>query len=445
MSQLLLARGADTGVVESLRRTPLQMVFETPSTESALAAAGVLLGAMSLTPSEFNEAITDPLSHTGLLHLTARAGDLKLAEHLVQGGAKIDARDSFDRTPLELAAEAGHERLVRYFVLQGANLEGPARYGTVLQTALWVGKGNMAALFRDLGVAPSNACTAAGLGAVAQLRGFLEKAPEVFQVPGDPHGNTPLHYAARCGQPEALALLLRHGASVSKENVSGRTPLHEAAAGGHLGTAVPLVEGGAAVNARDRSGSTPLHEAARVGAIDVMGLLTEHGANVNERDGPGCTPLYAAADLGRPAAIELLLDNGARIDERDRTTRTPLCLAAMLGHEDVVRVLIQRGADVNARTSDGGSPLLEACFPRGMMSRLSEGQVACARLLIEAGADVKAANSWGGTALYGAASAAEGPLIRLLLARGAGTGKPDDWVDWLPRDRRHQYRDLMEP
>jgi ankyrin repeat protein len=143
--------------------------------------------------------------------------------------------------------------------------------------------------------------------------------------------------------------------------------------------------------------------------------------------------------------MEILLDSGTPIEERDRTTRTPLCYAAFMGQEDAVRVLIQRGADLNAKMATGATPLLETFSRRGIGNRITKGQAACARLLIEAGADVNAEGSSGEVPIYKAASAAEGSLIRLLLARGAGTGKQSDWAECLPRDYRRLYLDSMAP
>jgi ankyrin repeat protein len=73
-------------------------------------------------------------------------------------------------------------------------------------------------------------------------------------------GQTPLHYAAMYGSPEALAYLLKMGAGPNARNLSGATPL-VLAAGSYERTRL-LVEHGATVNVATKEGVTPLIVAA---------------------------------------------------------------------------------------------------------------------------------------------------------------------------------------
>jgi len=121
-----------------------------------------------------------------------------------------------------------------------------------------------------------SACQAAAAGAVDKLQRILERAPDAVHSDGGKgavgcgdkgvfatatavsrylravlhadtptpnatgtSGYTPLHYAARAGQLECAALLLRQGAAADARTVQGRaTPLHRAAHAGQL----PVVE-----------------------------------------------------------------------------------------------------------------------------------------------------------------------------------------------------------
>ena len=50
----------------------------------------------------------------------------------------------------------------------------------------------------------------------------------------DKYGNTPLHYAVKCGALETVKLLIKHGASVEILNDANITPLHLAIYSGYF-------------------------------------------------------------------------------------------------------------------------------------------------------------------------------------------------------------------
>ena len=83
---------------------------------------------------------------------------------------------------------------------------------------------------------------------------------------------TPLHLAASQGNTEVAALLIRKGANVNARDVYDETPLHHAAYWGKIEVAALLIRKGARVNARDENLETPLHCAAE-DQPDVASLL----------------------------------------------------------------------------------------------------------------------------------------------------------------------------
>ncbi len=101
-------------------------------------------------------------------------------------------------------------------------------------------------------------------------------------------------------------LLLQAGADPNLLDYGGASPLHQAARMGNPEVTKALLQGGAEVNARFGAGGLPLHFAAWSGNPAVVQLLLEHGSEIDEPDGYGLTPLRIAQDLRRWEAAILL-------------------------------------------------------------------------------------------------------------------------------------------
>ncbi|KAL8402586.1 hypothetical protein RB596_009090 [Gaeumannomyces avenae] len=260
---------------------------------------------------------------------------------------------------------------------------------------------------------------AAENGHEAVVRLLLDRGADKDAKVGD--GRTPLHWAAAGGHEAVARLLVEAGADKEAKDgrFGGRTPLHRAAAGGHEAVARLLVEAGADKEAKDEdrffSGRTPLHCAAEGGHEAVARLLVEAGADKEAKDGRfgGRTPLHCAAEGGHEAVARLLVEAGADKDAKDGCGggRTPLHRAAAGGHEAVARLLVEAGADKEAK---------DGCFSeRTPLHRAAAGgHEAVARLLVEAGADKEAKDSFEHTPLQLAAakprSAKHAAVARLL-------------------------------
>ena len=140
---------------------------------------------------------------------------------------------------------------------------------------------------------------AAALGETERVRQLLRDDPGA--VAGfSPDGFTPLHLAAFFGHPDAVDVLLEHGARVdvyAEASFAPVAPLGSAAAAGSTEAARLLLDAGADVNTRGREGGfTPLHSAAQSGTDDLVRLLLERGADRDARTNDGRTPLDLAAN-----------------------------------------------------------------------------------------------------------------------------------------------------
>ena len=311
---------------------------------------------------------------TTALHWAVRNDDATLVDRLIRAGANAKAQNRYGITPIALACENGSAPVVERLIKAGvsANTTGPL-------------------------------------------------------------GETALHLCARTGRPEAVRILLANGASVDVvENWRGQTPLMWAAADGHADAMKVLIEAGADVNARS----------------SIIAWERQRTEEPRDKWLPpgGFTPLLFAARDGRVASAKVLLDHGADINIVDPDRHTALILALSSGHFDVAGLLIERGADVNMEDKVGQTALYAAVdghtvpasnrpAPKETDDVLSSLDVI--RMLLAKGAKVDAALraqlpfrtkldrggdgvlGAGTTPLIRAAKAADVPVIKMLLEKGA--------------------------
>jgi ankyrin repeat protein len=194
--------------------------------------------------------------YTGLLAAAAR-GDAVLIETLVQSQPP-DVRDAYDRTPLHVAAYAGHHQAMRTLVAAGADPNALERDSYDIVT--------IAAVAND----------------VPTLRLALSLGTRVGNITSRYEG-TALIAAAHLGHVEVVDTLLRAGAPLDHVNNLGWTAVIEAIVLGdggerHTQTLKLLLDAGANANIADRSGQTPLALARSRGYRAMERELMKAGA-----------------------------------------------------------------------------------------------------------------------------------------------------------------------
>lgn len=134
-----------------------------------------------------------------------------------------------------------------------------------------------------------SACSAAQSGDAERLQRMIVRNPGCVHHDGGGGGSgyTPLHYAARAGHAECVALLLREGSSVHARTAGGATALHRAAYAGQARVCALLLRAGARPAARDSDGETPHAKAAAQGRDDVLAVLAAHAAEAGVPSAPG--------------------------------------------------------------------------------------------------------------------------------------------------------------
>jgi ankyrin repeat protein len=192
------------------------------------------------------------------LFAAALANNASAIKALAAKGAKADARDSYKRSPLHVAAYFGKHDAMRALVAAGADpnaLEND-RYDIV----------TIAAVANDL----------------PTLRVALEIGCKATNVTSRYDG-TALIAAAHLGHAKVVQALIKAGAPLDHVNNLHWTALIESIVLGnggppHTQTLKYLVEAGANVNLPDRMGATPLALARSRGYREMVAILENAGA-----------------------------------------------------------------------------------------------------------------------------------------------------------------------
>jgi uncharacterized protein len=262
---------------------------------------------------------------TPLLY-AAREGCLDCARHLVEGGAEIDLTDPDRTTPLVLALMNMRFDTAAYLISAGADIDlwdlygrSPMYAAVDLSTLPRGGRPELPSTDETTALQVMKMLVDRGANPNLQLKRRPPYRNVIFDRGSDNTvltiGATPLLRASKAGDnPEAIRLLLEHGALVDLPNVNGITPLMTAAGMGHTTSAsrgkynteqdslaaIPLLlKAGANINAHATDGQTALHSAAQKGWNEVVRFLVENGAALDAKDARGRTALdYAKGNAG---------------------------------------------------------------------------------------------------------------------------------------------------
>jgi ankyrin repeat protein len=360
------------------------------------------------------------------LSLAAENGHEAVVRLLVDTGkADIDSKSNSGRTPLSLAAQRGHEAVVRLLVDTGKadidskdteygqtplSLAAQGGHEAVVRLLVDTGKADIDSKNTEYGQTPLSLAAQGGHEAVVRL--LVDTGKAEIDSKDTEYGQTPLSLAAQEGHEAVVRLLVDTGkAEIDSKDNSGRTSLSLAAQRGHEAVVRLLVDTGKAeIDSKGNYGWTPLSLAAQEGHEAVVRLLVDTGkADIDSKDNYGWTPLSWAALEGHEAVVRLLVDTGkAEIDSKGNYGRTPLSWAALNGHEAVVRLLVDTGkAEIDSKGNFGRTPLSLAAL---------RGHEAVVRLLVDTGkAEIDSKDTeYGRTPLSWAAERGHEAIVRLL-------------------------------
>ena len=381
---------------------------------------------MQAVPRDFktDPNITNKEGRTPL-HIACVSGNLDGVKLLINHGACVCTKDIGNNTPLSLAVLNNHSSIVSALL---SEFGCDPNDGVSLHTASRLGDLSMVKTLIEHGATVGvDGNTVLHLTAENGRNETMEAFLRDFK--SDPNiknkkGRTPLHIACMCGNLDGVKLLIKHGASVSAEDIHRYTPLSLAVLNEHTSFLSALVsECGC-----DPNDGVSLHTACKRGDLSVVETLIEHGAGViNDKavgdNTPlslavlhdhtsivsalltkfGCDPndgvsLHTACRHRNLGMVKTLIEHGARVNDRHVGSDTPLSLAVLHGHNSIVSALLTKfGCDPN----DGVS-LHTAC---------RHGNLSMVKTLIEHGASVNDKDVDGNTPLSLAVLNGHGSIV----------------------------------
>ena len=260
----------------------------------------------------------DSLGRT-LLYGAAAAGQMDIANWLIERGAGIDSRTVDMATPLMAAVLSGKPDMARLLIARGADLEARNSYGrtTLILVARERGDAGMAKILLDAGADINTA---------------------------DQWNDTALTLAAWRGFSAFVDLLLERGAMLPSDPRQKQQTFFLTVANGVERLFDRLLAAGVDLSGDDGLGGSLLHAAANGGSGHILQTLIGRNFDINLKDRNGWTPLHRAAERGRLQAAALLIEHGARLNERTLAGETPYNLAVAEKNDDVAKLLRSKGA-----------------------------------------------------------------------------------------------------
>jgi ankyrin repeat protein len=290
------------------------------------------------------------------LHISARLNDIESIRILLDYGAAIDPLDSWNQTPMMVAASHHHLDIVKLLLRRGANPNIIRKNCT------------------------NAAMTAAEHGQVELLKILVSNGTSLSHC--DQWGWSILHYAGR-HSPEAFSALLVSGCDPYQRDTVGYTPIEVAIRWptvrllclnsnldfnrgiihiGDLGTStekghmplsilklllkrLPAYRISREVNAvpsRQNFKETMLVVAARLDNLRTMDSLIEMGAELELEGGLYGTPLLTACNQGLLSSVRYLIRRGAKIFSRKNGEEQSAIQAAKLFPEIIQWLLVDR-------------------------------------------------------------------------------------------------------
>lgn len=252
----------------------------------------------------------DSLYWTELMHDIIFGSAQRVAEHLSNGGD--DHRvDFWERSPLLLSICSGSIQKAQLVLDAGGSLDDRGRANeSAIDCAILSKSSEMLSWLLLLGLN-------------ANMRGIS--------------GYSPLMSAAEKKNPNAIKILLEHGAVV---NATAEFDMQAINFVEDAATMKLLAAAGADINHMDKTGSFPLLAAVEACSIELMRCLLELGAHVDNRS-YGMAALHQATNYDELEIMKLLLSAGADPNLPGEDGLRPLWYAKS---HDAAKILVDAGA-----------------------------------------------------------------------------------------------------
>lgn len=258
--RLLLKAKADPNVRDKKGWSPLAIALDELEFETAAALRDA--GAKETSWTDLHEAVL--------------MDDYEAVEALVKAKPKVNATDTYGRTPLYWALRCSGNETADLLIAAGADLtRADKRHQTILHVAAWAG--HLDAVKKAI---------AAGANVNAT----------------DDHGYATLHWATASGKADLVQFLLDKGANVNAQAESGETPLMLAIGSSKTSQlAKPLLKAGADVLIVDKDNQSIEDLLWKVFDKEIKELLQDTVADALERRIDRISELYSN---DRPDALK---------------------------------------------------------------------------------------------------------------------------------------------
>lgn len=203
----------------------------------------------------------------------------------VNPNCDLNEQDGQRNTRLQNALQKNQLEIARFLLRTGADING--------------GAGSMPPLMY-----------AAQYGLLDRLTFLLAEGAPVNYTP-DAYRVTALRLAMEFKQPEAVRILLAHGADPNFKDKDGTTPMSYVDKYDE-GFILSMIAAGGDPRVRLYHDATLLHFAASRGYRQLAEVCVERGLDPNAKAENGMTPLHHAASVGDTEMVEFLMANGAR-------------------------------------------------------------------------------------------------------------------------------------
>lgn len=301
-----------------------------------------------------------------ILHIAVYNGNIKLILKAIELGAKINALNNSNQTPLHMAVDRKNPAAVTVLLKHGA-AQGIADVEKDTPIVKCIRRGYLNILKSFVQMNADLKCTghypasllhlALHCGHIDMVEVLLSAGEDVNER--DNEGHTPIQVAVVKGHSDVVRLMAKNGADIFVKDLRKSNLLHLAVKSESLEVLQTLLNIGLNLNARDVEGSTPLHLALSLQIVDISLFLINHSEDLEVADIDGYTPLHLIAKSAvlTQKLISLILQKIARIDLKTFNGDTALHCAAMSGNLEAAKLLIRNGADVLSTNRDGYTPL----------------------------------------------------------------------------------------
>lgn len=300
-----------------------------------------------------------------------------------------DYEFSYSRSPIVLAAGAGHENIIR--ILMEPKYKHPASgdaYNYAIKKSIEGRHVASAFLLLNCGIFDQPSSIHQGVLLSASANGCLPLVKAMIENGVDVNGSdedmsSPLELATRRGHEDVVSFLLLNGA---KQITSARMwddAITTAARNGDVGILKILLQHGADINSRlGHHATTPLYQAVRSNRADTVRFLLKKGAALEVMEGDmtyhvGSEALEQAVRYGYTEMVHLLAAAGVDVKsvapKYAKNVPPPLILAKMWSHDDIVKVLVEHGAeDVDPLETEWADTFRKGGYPKSSWTLRSQ-------------------------------------------------------------------------